>query len=235
LETTNAMRSFAVLGLLACLWSTPALAGKGESVDPMLADLEVPPKGKAMYATGFAFIVTGAVSLVGGTALFAVSSQTGAGFLAGIDSLVIGGGFLTLGGLLMHFGEERRFAYLDWKDDRATPKRAHTRRRGAGAILSGTLTLAGGAAAFAFGASSSVACPPPDADGGLCGEVDPVFVIPQLTIGATAMALGSALMVVGIRNRTRYLDWRVRDNRMVLQPTGGASARGAFIGLSGRF
>jgi hypothetical protein len=218
----------AALGLLAYLWSPPALAGKGKRADPA----EAPPKGKAMYATGLAFTVTGAVPLIGGTVLFGISSQTGAGFIAGADSLIVGGGLLTLGGLLMHFGEKRRFAYLDWKDGRATPKREHTRRPGAGAILSGTLTLAAGAAVFAFGASNTVVCEfcEPQND-----PTDPVFVIIPLAVGATAMALGSTLMVIGIRNRSRYLDWRRADRRMVLRPTGGASARGVFIGLSGQF
>lgn len=207
------MRAIAVgLGLIAYLWSSPAIAGK-------VKDREVRPNADAMYTAGLVFTVTGAVSIVGGTALFGVSAQAGPGFLASIDALVLGGGFLTMGGLLMHFGEERRFGYLD---------RKHAPRRGAGAILAGTLTLAGGAAGFTFGASSSVAsCPD--------GACDPAFVIIPMTIGATAMTLGSTLMVVGIRNRSRYLDWRRKGRRLVLQPTGGASAHGAFIGVGGRF
>ncbi len=211
------------LGLLSCLWSTPAFAGKGGRV-------EVPPKGKAMYTTGLVFTVAGAVQLVGGTVLFA--SQSGQGFIGGIDALVLGGGFLTLGGLLMHFGEERGFAYRDWEDGRSPPKREHTRRRGAGAILAGTLTLAGGGAAFAFGASSSVVCSGLYAS---CSGADPAFVIVPLTVGATGVVLGSTLMVVGIHNRSRYLDWRRQDGRVVLHPAFGAGTRGAFIGLRGSF
>jgi hypothetical protein len=68
-----------------------------------------------------------------------------------------------------------------------------------------------------------------------CDPTDPVHVITPLAVGATGVVLGSTLLVVGIRNRSRYLDWRRQDGRMALHPSFGASARGVFIGLRGSF
>lgn len=228
---------FAALGLLAYLWSAPVLAREGEPEGPTPSQLEPPPKGKGMYRAGVAIAVYGAAQIVAGTAMLSLTSFPESVAFLGPIPLALGGGFVTLGGLLMHFGEKRRFAYRDWQHGRMPPTREQERRQGAGAILTGTLMLAGGATAFTAGMSFAPNigkhCSPQE-ERAWCVDFSPTTSVPLLTIGGTSMVVGSVLMGVGIHRRSNYLERRV-GGRMVLLPTAGASARGAFIGLSGRF
>jgi hypothetical protein len=66
-------------------------------------------------------VVVGAVQLAASTALFTGYASYEFPFEFGSIPLSLGAGFVTLGALLMHFGERREWAAADAQSNRAPP------------------------------------------------------------------------------------------------------------------
>jgi hypothetical protein len=198
-----------------------------------------PPDGKHMIRSGMFFTVFGAFTLAGGSALLAHmtwSSEEPYGIM-GVVPIVFGGGFTTLGALLLHFGQERRWARADWNAGRPRFDHRAAPRPGAGLLLGGTLTLVGSATLFTWGLEEvdllDVDC---HGDYFFCSEGDARLAAAMLASTGAGMLLGTTLIVLGARQRTRYMSWRSDHGYPVrLRPSGWASARGFGVGLQGQF
>ncbi len=225
-------RSLAGLGLVGCLLPGTVAASPPEYPPPKYSDTD-------RIRAGMFFTVFGAVSITGGTLSYGFATWGTAhayGFL-GLVPLVCGGGFTTLGALLLHFGQERRWARADWAADRAPLDRSDGPRPGAGLLLAGPLTVAGSATIFTWGLLElsvlDADCLP---ENSYCIDGDPTTAALLLATSGAGMLLGTTLTIVGAERRTRYMSWRAARGRPIqLRPTGWASPRGVGFGLQGQF
>jgi hypothetical protein len=102
---------------------------------------KVRPKHNRTYVNGRALVIVGAVQLVASTALFTGYADAEFPCDFGSIPLSLGAGFMTLGALLMHFGERRRWAAEDLQAGRDLPG-PNAPPQGTGMMLGGVLTIA---------------------------------------------------------------------------------------------
>jgi hypothetical protein len=194
-------------------------------------------KHSKKYVNGRVLVVVGAVQLAASTALFTGYASYEFPFEFGSIPLSLGAGFVTLGALLMHFGERREWAAADAQSNRAPPG-GSAPPQGTGMMLGGVLTLAGSAAGLTVGLVEltflGTDCGSAD---GFCLGFSPGLGVPALVIGGAGMVLGTTLTVLGARRRARHLRWREATHQPFtdLRPLGWAGQHGAGFGLAGRF
>jgi hypothetical protein len=194
-------------------------------------------KHSKKYVNGRVLVVVGAVQLAASTALFTGYASYEFPFEFGSIPLSLGAGFVTLGALLMHFGERREWAAADAQSNRAPPG-GSAPPQGTGMMLGGVLTLAGSAAGLTVGLVEltflGTDCGSAE---GFCLGFSPGLGVPALVIGGAGMVLGTTLTVLGARRRARHLRWREATHQPFtdLRPLGWAGQHGAGFGLAGRF
>lgn len=192
-----------------------------------------------MFFTVFGSLTFATSSIVMNHLAWSGGESWGFGFV-GLSPLVVSGGLVTLGGLLLHFGQERRWAHADWEAGRGPIDRTAAPRPGAGLLLAGPLTLAGSATIFTWGLVElthlDVECGPKSGPYDDCWEGNTRTAAALISTSGAGLLVGVSLIVLGARQRARYMDWRVGHARPIkLRPTPWASVRGFGLGLQGQF
>jgi hypothetical protein len=132
---------------------------------------------------------------------------------------------------LIHGGRRRLRAYREWEAGQsdAVPRQGH------GLVATGGVLLIAGAAAGMSGSITwmvfNLGKPDPDA------QRPPPIPQAIFGVGLGSLAVGAALMVVGMQRHKRFQAWRRQGplERMQLVPSVAPLAGGAQIGVSGRF
>jgi hypothetical protein len=187
-----------------------------------------PPVAREVPRDGRGRLVIGSIAVLGGAAFFAGSTMLA---VNGVEpatwgsTLVLGAGATVTGGLLLYGGRKRLLAHREW----AASQTDAVPSQGLGLVASGGVLLIAGAAAGMSGTILWMV----SAFGGS------EYPIPQATfgVGLGSLAVGTALIVVGMNRHKRFQSWRDPGAvaRLQLLPSVAPLPGGGQIGLSGRF
>lgn len=192
----------------------------GEVTSP--APREVPRDGRGMLTVGTFAALAGATLFVGSAVL--ASKHVAVDYWG--PSLVLGAGATLASSLLLWGGRRRLLRYREWE---AAQRPDLVPRQGHALVASGAVLLIGGAASGMSGTvmwmiyGYSFAGPDP--------RVPPISPA-MVGLGVGSLAIGSVLMIVGMKRHKQFQAWRSRPLPIpVISPL----PSGAQIGLSGRF
>lgn len=183
---------------------------------------DVPRDGRGMLSVGSFAVIGGAVLFTGMTVL-AVE-----GFELDIwgPTLALGTGATIAGGLLLYGGRRRLHRYRAWQAGQPDAAPA----QGNGMVGSGSALLIAGVTGAMFGTigwvMSNIGFDP---DG---SRVSPIYPA-SFGVGVGTLAVGSALMIVGMQRHKRFQAWRTADVQLV--PSVAPLPSGASVGVAGRF
>lgn len=222
-----------ILALLASLAPLAASAAPLEGVDSTEEEAnevegpnvrEVPRNGHGLLVLGTAGTVLGVALISTGVASIVIGETAGdSAALIPAVTLTTGPAIMSLGGVALHYGIQRRRAYRTWQA--AQPEDVPP--QGLGLVATGGVLVVSGFMGTMIGVLAVVS------------EGAPPGPIAATAIGGgSVLASGIAMMGVGSRRYKRFGRWQRETTgaaELTLLPTLSLSRRGVSLGLAGQF